>query len=182
MVFILCSFSLAGCNQLIDKKKAAEQVLAIDPTFEKILQNKKDIDEEITQLRDQIRKQRQIYESKVAVIREEFNSQRASSTSEIERLKRQLDPYRQQTDSQINSVKLQLKQKLRAHKNINSMSKQATKLLEGKKAVELSSTERKEWERRLYNLSTQKKDLNQEILQLKDRLRTLQLKKRLLAQ
>jgi len=179
---ILCSFSLAGCTEMSDKQERIDQVLAGDPSFTQILTKKKQTDAEIQRLRNQLRYERGVLESEVDELKEKYNSKRSSLNSEIARLKELLDPQRQQIDFQIDNLKTELKPKVKTHKSIKAMAKDAKKLLESKKALGLSEAERGKWRERLSNLSDQSRRLNLEILQLKEKIKVLRFKKRLLKQ
>jgi len=180
VVCLVCALLAAGCTQAASKEEMSESVLKADSTFTETLQKKSKIDSQISQLKSQIQIEREAFKGKVDVLKNEFNAKKKLLSSEIGDLKDILNPQRERIKIEQNRLKLELKSYLTQHKNIESMSKDARKLLESDKGAELPDSEKREWQERLSNLSRQSKGLNENILQLKEKLRILKFKKHLL--
>jgi len=176
----MCALFLAGCGNMASKEEMAEHILREDSEFAAVLQKKSKVDSRIGQVKSQIKIEKDTFDGKVGVLRKEFNKKKKLLLSEIGGLKKILDPQREAIAVEKSRLKAELKSYIGQYKNVESMSKDARKLLESERGLELPASERDQWQERLSNLSRQSKGLNENILQLKEKLRTLKLKKHLL--
>jgi len=173
---------LLGCSPISVSDEQKKQVVAADPSFEKVLQEKSEYDSVMASLRVKFLSEKNTYEAKVSALRREFEAKRTQFYAQTRDIKLQLEPQREKIKSDLAIVTEELKNKLKNQKAIKDMLNQAKSIIEGKLSSGLSEKDRLEWHDRFNVLTEEYSKVSQETDSLREKINILKLKHRSLIQ
>jgi ABC-type Fe3+/spermidine/putrescine transport system ATPase subunit len=172
----------SGCAPISVSDEQKKQIIAVDPSFEKVLQAKSVYDAQITDLRQKFLSDKNLFESKITALRNEFEMKKSQFYTQERQVKAQLDPQRERIKIDVSILSDDYRSKIKSQRAIRSMLLEAKSITEGKSGSNLSAKEKGEWSKRLESLNEEYKRITQEVDSAKEKLNILKLKQRSLIQ
>ncbi|MCQ9206595.1 MAG: hypothetical protein NG740_01760 [Omnitrophica bacterium] len=160
-ILILCFF-LAGCEQL--DEGARDMVLEKDPSFRKVLNEKKRLSEKIVSLRENFKEKKDALSQKIRALKEELEAGESEVEERIASIKKEIGPKIEALRIGAREARVEYGEKARILKASISKLANIQKLLKRKKEFALSGDEISIWNKRSSDLEdeidTVKKDLD----------------------
>lgn len=169
-----------GCEQIAaDRAKALDEVLRADASFKDLISKKERLDSEVMHLKSSYGQKKSKLLAEVAKLRAEVSMQNKELTDKVQGLKSQLEPERQALKAKIKELRLILSSKEKILSNVKAIEKNASNLAE---ANDASLKKKLDVEDVHKGFSSQSSALKEEVASLKERLRILLFKEKLLRQ
>ena len=179
----LILISLTGCQYQFEFKSASEmrqEVLDNDPAFAEILQKKTELDEKIASLNsEQGLKAREI-ESRMLVLRRELQLSKEHTAERMASLNSQLDPYRFEIKQRIMEFSTELRLKQSSLSAVYKMIVDLNRLSKQSSAQEAGTEDVLRLRDKINYQQQQSDALKQDIADLREKIRLLRLKLKLL--
>ncbi len=174
--------AISGCAPIAVSEDQKKQILTADPDFQKILDMKSKLDNQLISLRAEFLSEKDIYESKITALRKEYESDRAKFYAQTQDVKSKLNPEREKIKLDIAVFEEQLKNKNKGLRVIEDMLGQSKAIIENKFNSGLSEKDKLDWHKRYDSLIAESTATKQEIAKLKEKLYILKLKQRSIIQ
>lgn len=180
-LWLICAISfVTGCEQIAaDAAKAKDEVLMADASFKDVLSKKERLDSEIARAKSSFGEGKSKLLNEISQLRAKLSIRNKEFTGKIQGLRAQLEPERQTLKSKVAELRALLSAKEKSLSHIKAIERNASNLAEAgdstlKKKLNVEGVAK--------GFSSQSQALTAEVAELKERLRILLLKERLLRQ
>jgi chromosome segregation ATPase len=182
IILIIGLFSITnlGCDLFFDRQQARKTVLAEDPSFASILQERDKIKSRMDKAEEALKEKKKELNSAIKELKEAFSKENKKISLEIKNLENNLNKYRDEIKLDLKKLTQELKAKKKILKNTESTIKEANKLLTEDAHAQLTSQKETGWDDKLKQLSRQRDDIVEQIDQLNEEIRVEKLKLKLL--
>lgn len=171
---------VAGCEQIAaDKAKAVDEVLNADASFKDLLSKKERLNSEIARAKASYEEGKAKLLNEISQLRAKLSIKNKEFSSKMQNLKAELEPERQVLKAKVAELRVVLNAREKALSHIKAIERNASSLAEAndpalKKKLNVEGVTK--------GFSSQSQALAAEVSELKERLRILLLKERLLRQ
>jgi len=183
IIAIIVPLVAMGCQYPFEfrtQKEIRDEVLDRDPLFASLLDKKSGIDEKIKGLREELGIKKGEINSKVLVLKQELSFSRQQTDSRIKELDAQLTPYREELKQKIQELVIELKLKESSVSAANKMALKLEKMVAQGSTSESLAKEAPKWQNKIASLRSQIQELETGIVSIREKIRLIRLKLRLL--
>lgn len=170
VLVFLCIFAY-GCGRV--GENTVKDILEKDPSFEKIVRLKKEINAEISELSDKYCKEQDASIQKIRSIKKDMQEGKAKLNAKILSLKQKINPEINELTAKLEKKKTKYKLKKEELKDVRARTTSIQKLLGEKSELSLSGDEISIWNKRAQNLVKKEDSLIRELDELQSRTRII---------
>jgi chromosome segregation ATPase len=175
---------VSGCQFTYDFRPESEirqEVLDSDPSFAAVIDIKKEIDNSIALINSETGLKSNDIESKILTLKRELRALREDSAKKIKSLNSRLDPYRAEISQCIAELSTELKLKQSSLSAVNNMIAELNRLSSRSDFQDASEAgDAVRLREKIAHQNQQADILNQDIAVLREKIRLLRLKKKLI--
>jgi len=174
LFLFLCVFLLQGC--LVNKEEAEKEILSYDSSFQKEIQRRNGLQEELNSARDSYSQEVDSIEEQKRALKEKKDQLKREFDTSVDEIKRQIEPARR--DLQHDLAKLERDHKIRKSelKEIRKDIEEIDALIDKKEKLILTQEEIRTWNDRRSALVEKQALLNAEAGKLAEEIRITKLK------
>ena len=176
---IAACFSSGGCNE--DAAEIEKKIIAHDPSFQKILDKRDAMIEELSAKKAGYLNKRIQIDEEIETLKEEKSMLRTDYAEEIQRTKRRLNPEKRTLERELLEAERDYKRTKEEISIINSDIKEISELIGKKDKRSLTQEEMKTWNDRLGTLIGNKEAVTAEKNKLEADIATTKMKLKVLS-
>lgn len=180
LAFLIIAISLSGCGRV--SENALNNVLEKDPSFKRILEEKKRVSEKILSAKNDFNEEKDITIKKARALKEGLRDKKNNLRTQIASLKKEIEPKILALKAKLVEKSSEYKSKLKGLNDSLSKLKNIRKLLEKKSELSLSGDEVFIWDKRVGNLEKKINFLRGELDKLRSQIHLLKTEIKILKQ
>ncbi|MGB2601439.1 MAG: hypothetical protein WBD00_01715 [Candidatus Omnitrophota bacterium] len=175
---LVLSFSALGCQK--DQGDSEKKIIAYDPSFQKTLDNRDSLRQELATQRAAFLRKAQQIDNQIDALKEERAQKKKDYLSSVDKIKRQIDPSKRQLQRDLMEMQRQSKRKSSEIRDLEKDINEITDLIEKKDDLALTQEEIQTWNERLATLIEKKENLSVEREKIQSDIEVTRLKDRVL--
>lgn len=172
LLILISALILSGCGR--SGGKMLDEAPEKDSSFKEVLDAKTRIENKVSSLREDYKKEKESFDKNVAALKEELRVKKNNTASRIAEMQKELAPKIRALKSKLASLRAERNLKKQNLKNAISKMKNIKKLLKKKEALSLSADEVSIWNKRQDNLSEEMDFTKKELARIRDKTRLLE--------
>jgi hypothetical protein len=166
----LLAIFLTGCL-LQDSPEELDRLVKEDPTFKQMITSRDQAHHNIRFIKDELLTKKKIMDIQVEKLRSEYDAYAKSQNVKIDQFRALIENHRNQLNKDIVAAQASLESKQAELAGYQKTTADVNDVLREAKGIQLSKSERQKWEERVLMLSEKIRPLNEEIQELKLRIR-----------
>ncbi len=166
----LISLSLTGCL-IQESPEELDRLVKEDPAFKQMIASRDQAHQNIRFIKDELLSKKKVMDAQVEKLRREYDVYAKSQNTKIDLYRALIENNRNQLNKDIAAAQASLDSKQVELEGYKKTSADVNDVLREAKGIQLSKSERQKWEERVLMLSEKIRPLNEEIQELRLRIR-----------